>query len=334
MTTRIAFLSTAHIHTDAFIQRILSDELDARVEAIWDDDVERGQRYAEKSGARFAADIDAVLADESVDAVAICDANTRHLPLLEEAVPAGKPIFCEKPLATTVAEALRVKALLDEHGTPFCCGYFTPFSSKHQTVKAAVASGVFGKITHGFCRNSHHAAYGRWFDSEDLRWFTDPSLSGGGALMDMGSHAVHLLLHLLGPVSDVTATISNSSGVYPEVDDYGSIQMRFASGALGRAEASWIQHSSNSELELWGTEAALVFIENRAHVVKQGGEPVALAEAPARPDRMDRLVALARGDLSAEELADDLSASLNEVAVMEAAYRAHGSGERMLVVPV
>ncbi|MEM7624451.1 MAG: Gfo/Idh/MocA family oxidoreductase [Planctomycetota bacterium] len=331
MTAQIAFLSTAHIHTESFIEAFSGDGLDAEVAAIWDDTPPRGRKYAESCGARFVDDLNALVADDAIDGWVICDANTRHLPLLEKALPTGKPVFCEKPLVTSVADARRVAALLREHGTALCCGYFQPFFAANRAVKRAIDDGAFGQVTHAFFRNSHHAAYGRWFDSADLGWFVRPELSGGGALMDMGAHAVHLLCHLCGPVRDVWATTANVSGAYPAVDDYGTMQLTFASGAVGRAEASWVQHSSNSGLEIWGTDAALVFVEGRPAVVSQGGKPRRLPDAEARPDRMARLVAMIEGRLDPQEMADDLAACLDEVAIMSAAYASAASDRREVV---
>ena len=325
MSARIAFLSTAHIHTKSFIKNLTAGDLDASVYAVWDDTPSRGRAYADSADAVFVDDLDALLSDEKVDAFVICDANTRHLPLLEKALPIGKPVFCEKPLTTTVSDARRVAELVAEHKTPLCCGYFQPFFAEHRAVKRAIDAGVFGAVTHAFFRNSHHACYGRWFDSPELQWFVQPELSGGGALMDMGAHAVHLLRHLCGPAASVWATTTNVSGVYPDVDDYGTMQVTFKSGVIGRAEASWVQHSSNSGLELWGTEAALVFTGDGPAAVTENGEPKPLEPGDARPDRMARLIAMVEGRLDPAESAEDLAACLDEVAIMEAAYRAAAS---------
>ena len=328
MPHRLAFLSTAHIHTKSFLQQLSKDELDADVALIWDASAERGQRYAESCGARYVADLDAVLADDSIDGFVICDANTRHLPLLEKALPVGKPMFCEKPLTTSVADAARVAELLQEHDTPLCCGYFHCFTAGFDAVRRAAADGVFGRITHAFFRNSHHACYGRWFDSSDVAWFVDPAESGGGAMMDMGAHAVHLLRHLLGPAVDVQATLANGSGVYPEVDDYGVATFRFEGGALGRAEASWVQHNGvGGGLEIWGTESGLAWVNGKPAAVTAGGEPTLLPPGEAQPDRMHRLVAMLDGRIDAEALRADLRASLDEAVMMEAVYLSAASGK-------
>ena len=321
MTARIAFLSTAHIHTDGFIKHLASPEMDTTISLIWDDVPARGRQYAERAGAVFVEDLDALLADDRVDGLVICDANTRHTELLRKALPVGKPVFCEKPITTSLADAREIAQLIERHQTPLCSGYSSPFTAAGQAVKQAVDAGTFGRITHAFVRNSHHACYGRWFDSPDLQWFTQPELSGGGALMDMGAHAVHWLLRLCGPVTRVWADITNITSIYPAVDDYGVIHMNFANQTIGRAEASWIQHSSNSGLELWGTQAALTYIDGQPHAISSNQMPTPLPKANALPDRMARLLAIIQNRLDPAELKEDLDACLNEVAVMDAAYR-------------
>lgn len=79
------------------------------------------------ANAPFVADLDALLADPAVDGFVICAENTRHLPLLRKALPAGKPVFCEKPLVTNTGDLAEVKALLAQYPTTLFCGYFQPF---------------------------------------------------------------------------------------------------------------------------------------------------------------------------------------------------------------
>ena len=87
---KIAFISTAHIHTKGFIENILKATDGRKVAAVWDDVADRGRRYAEMAGAPFVADLPALLGDSSIDGFVICAENTRHLPLLRQVLPVGK----------------------------------------------------------------------------------------------------------------------------------------------------------------------------------------------------------------------------------------------------
>lgn len=324
---RLVFLSTAHIHTKSFIENVLKATDGRRVVAVWDDVPERGRRYAEMAGALFEADLATVLAREDAEGFAICAENTRHLPLLRAALPVGKPVFCEKPLVTNVTELAEVEALLAAHPASLFCGYFQPFGAELQSVARRLEEGAFGRVTQVRLRNAHHAAYGRWFDNPDLAWFTDPALAGGGAFMDMGTHAIHALISLLGEVTEVWAEVRNVSGVYPKCDDTGVAHLRFASGVSGTVEAGWAHTGAGNGLEvvgergaLWPTPQGYVIGAPKVEVV-----PLTL-DAPARPTRMDRLVAAIQGELTPVELAADLVATRAAVRVMSAAYASAASG--------
>ncbi|MGF1633392.1 MAG: Gfo/Idh/MocA family protein [Phycisphaerae bacterium] len=330
---KIAFVSTAHIHSRAFLKKIAATP-GLEPAGVWDDVPERGKAYADEFGTTFEPDLARLVGGEA-DAFVVCAENTRHLGVLEHVLPAGKPVLCEKPLATTLADARRIRQLADEHHTPLTSGYFQPFFGHHRAAMDAMAAGRLGKVTNLFFRNAHHAAFGRWFDNPDLAWFTKPDLAGGGAMLDLGTHAVHLLLHVAAAAGSrrcthVRADMANLAGVYPDVEDWGVIEMTFDDGRRARVESAWIATTPGTGLEAWGTDAGLQVRHvdaNQVPVLTRPGkpdEPLDLAEA--RPDRIDRLAAMARGQLPADELADDLAACLQAVAVMEAAYRSAAAG--------
>ena len=284
----------------------------------------RGQNFANEYSADFSADLDAVINRNDVDGFIICAENTRHLPLLEAAIPTKKPIFCEKPFTTTVDDALKAVSLIKEHGTTVHMGYFQPFSAEMQGVIKHVNSGALGNLTHARYRNAHHAAYGHWFDSEELAWFHNPELAGGGAFMDMGTHAVHLMRTILGPVTEVLATISNVAGIYPDVDDNGVALFRFANGVVATVEGSWVQTGGQRALEVVGSEATLFPIEGRGFVTqKPREEPEDISTGTERPTRVDRLVAAINAELTQEELDADLACAVDAVAIMEACYKSN-----------
>lgn len=332
--TNLAVLSTAHIHTKGFLDNLATATDGRRVYAIWDDVTERGQRYATQYKAAFLPNLDKLVRDKKVDGFLICAENTRHLPLLKKVLPAGKPVFCEKPLTTRVKDAQRVAALLRKHPTTLFCGYFQPFSGTMQAVAQLLATGTLGKVTRVRFRNAHHAAYGHWFDHPDLEWFANPEMAGGGAFMDMGTHAVHLLRTLFGPVAEVWATIRNESGIYAATDDYGVAHLRFASGVLGTVEAAWTQTGGIGGLEIVGSAKTLWRSGKDYLVGGPNGPAVEVTPSAEKPTRVDRLVAAIRGEVAPAELKADLSAIFDSVAIMEAAYASSKAGRWIRVKKV
>jgi predicted dehydrogenase len=330
---RIAILSTAHVHTRGFLDNLTKSTDGRCIHAIWDDVEDRGRRYAEQYHATFTPNLRRLLRDRNVDGFLICAENTRHLPLLKKALAVGKPVFCEKPLTTSVKDARKVTALLKQNPTRLCCGYFQPFSGTMQAVAKMVSDNAFGAITRVKFRNAHHAAYGRWFDKPDVQWFHDPKLSGGGAFMDMGTHAVHLLRTLFGPVAEVWATVRNESGIYPACDDFGVAHFRFQSGVFGTVEAAWTQTGGIGGLEIVGSAQSLWHTGKEYVTGSPKDSPLPVAPLTDRPKTVDRLVAVIRGEVSEAELQVDLAAILDSVAIMEAAYKSARTGKWVKVSP-
>ncbi len=326
---RIAVISTAHIHTRNFLKQ-LSEISEAEVAVIWDDDLDRGARYAQEFNAPLQPDLEVALNDPTLAGFLVCTENTKHLALLERIIPLGKAIFCEKPIATTTEDAQRIKTLLSHHKTPFHTGYFMPFDGARQAVLTLLAENSLGTVTHVRFRNEHHAAYGGWFNHTDLKWFFDPKLAGGGAFMDLGSHAIHLLITLFGPIVRVNARISNLSGIYSPIDDHGIAFLEFKSGIFGVAEASWIFQGGPGGLEIQGTKAS--YFQQMIYV--PGNDPAPVSPTFALPTRIDRLLDVLDGKVTLETLATDLDNSLHEVAVMEACYRSQTSGTWENVTPL
>ncbi|GDY13175.1 hypothetical protein LBMAG53_20530 [Planctomycetota bacterium] len=323
MPINIAVISTAHIHTKSFLENLGKGADSRAAYVIWDDVADRGKRYAEQFKSRFEPNLATVLADPQVHGFLICAENTRHLPLLERLIPCGKPIFCEKPLATTASDIAAIRRLIAATPAPLFCGYFQPFGGRNRAVARMLAQGELGKVTHVRFRNAHHAAYGRWFDNPDLAWFTKPELSGGGAFMDMGTHAVHLLRSLFGPVRRVSATIANTCGAYPAVDDWGIAQLDFVSGVRGTVEAAWVQQGGPGGLEINGSGGAVWEWPGIGLVTGKPGSAVQTVNAlDEQPKQVDRLVAIIQGKIAENDLRADLEACMDSVLIMEACYRA------------
>jgi predicted dehydrogenase len=326
----IAFISTAHIHTKSFIEEILKGRDHRKVAAVWDDVAERGERYAKMADAPFVPDLAKLLSDPKIDGFIICAENTRHLPLLKQVLPVGKPVFCEKPLVTNVVDLQEVRALQTKFKTPLFCGYFQPFGGQIQAILKLINEGAVGKITRIRYRNAHHAAYGRWFDNPDLAWFYDPALAGGGAFMDMGTHALHLVRTLFGPVKEAWAEIGNHAGIYPAVDDYGIAQLRFASGVLGTVEAAWTQTGGIGGLEVTGSEKT-IWNTKDGYVIGTGQANEPIKPIEALPTRVDRLIAVIQGKIDAATLQADLEAIYDTVAIISAAYDSAEKGSWVTV---
>src|SRR5512141_1384553 len=119
----------------------------ARVAAVYDLDQDRARQVAGRCGqARVSADPETLINDPHVDAVLVASPDEAHARLTLACLQAGKPILSEKPLATTVDEAVRVlEAEVSVGQRLVSVGYMRRFDPQHMAVKAAVADGALGR---------------------------------------------------------------------------------------------------------------------------------------------------------------------------------------------
>ena len=326
---KIALLSGAHSHTAGYLKQIREDPA-LELVAVWDDMAARGQQVAEDMGCVFVPVLDDVLGRGDLDATVVCADNAGHRPLLEASCRAGIDVFCEKPMALSVADADSMLATVRDTDCLAVFGYMQPFTGAAMAARKLLADGALGTVTQLRFRNAHHAAYGHWFDSPERQWFTQPEKSGGGAFLDMGTHAVHFVRTLFGPVTAVSAVIANKSGVYPDVDDFGIALLEFESGATGVIEASWVFTAGPRGLEAVGS-AGWLALEGGLELTPftdKAGEPAAVPDAEPEPARLSRLIALKDGSLDRSAMEADLVCCRDAVAIMAAAYEAARTGTR------
>ena len=204
-----------------------------------------------------------------VDVVHVCTPNAAHRDAVVAALDAGKHVYCEKPLARTVAEAEDMVAAADRagRGVRHQMTFQNRFLPATLRAKELMAEGFVGRLF------SYRAAYlhpGYIEASRPMSWRTDAAASGGGALFDLGSHAIDLMRHLAGEIESVSARCHtfiterrrpDGTSDNVSVDDLALLQVQLANGALGTLEASRMASGTNDELrfEIHGDAGALRF---------------------------------------------------------------------------
>jgi predicted dehydrogenase len=198
---------------------------------------------------RYAA-LDDMLLDRSVDAVVIATPNNLHAPLAIAALNAGLHVMVEKPMAMNAAEAEAMSEAGQNSGAQLMVAHCWRFDGETLWLKAQVESGRLGRII----RTKGYGVHSNWGPAG---WFTQRRLAGGGALADMGIHAVDTARFLTGdpqPVS-VYARIGTYYKDY-DVDDTGVILINWDNGVTSYIESGWWQpHMDGPEAatQLYGT---------------------------------------------------------------------------------
>lgn len=208
---------------------ILERDERVKIVAIHDVVVERAQQLARKHDATVAATTLEVL--ELADAVFITTPNTRHVPLTLAAIEAGKHIFCEKPLATTTADAENVFEKAQQSDRVFQVGHNRRFAPVYANLKQLLSG------TH-----QPHSAHVKMNRGELLKpeWTGDPAITGG-FLYETPIHMFDMMRFLFGEIETLHAL--GSTHEYKEIDDF-SVLLKFASGMHATlataADASWL----------------------------------------------------------------------------------------------
>ncbi len=222
---------------------------------------------AEIGCAFHTADYRELLAREDIDAVDICTPNNSHHEIALAAAAAGKHIYCEKPLAMTVAEAVVMAQAVERAGVKSQVTFNFRFFPALARARQLMDEGFVGRVF-SFRGRYHRSSY---IDSaKPMSWRLRREITGGGALFDLGSHILDLLYFLLGDFAAVNATLDTlirqrplspgSAETAPvDVDDIAFVHARLPEGALGTVEISRMGTGATNDLclEIFGDQGAL-----------------------------------------------------------------------------
>lgn len=258
---RVGMISWAHVHAE-FRAKALSEIPGARIVAIADDNEDRGRSAAKRFAVgTFCRDWRDLIARDDVDVVMVHSENSRHVDQIVATAAAGKHVFCEKPVATRVADAVKMVRAVEAAGVDGTAAFVSRFSKEASRAKAVVDSGILGKLIN---LRSHIglAGIGEIGCPPDMAaWMEDGQLGGGGAWIDEGSHAIDLMRWVAGDVARVAAMAANRAKRRLAVEDIAVAILTFAGGALGEVATAWsmaVEIGMRNHLEIYGTEGTLI----------------------------------------------------------------------------
>ena len=198
--------------------------------------IDAAQAFAEKYSIKEATDDVSTLFDrDDIDAAVIGTPNKFHAPFAISFLNQGKDVFLEKPMAMNAEEGLLIKKAADANNQLVMVGHMWRFDNDVNFVKNTVDSGQLGKIV----KTKGYGIHENWGPAG---WFSQKELAGGGALADMGVHAIDTVRYILGdpkPVK-VYAKIGTHYGNY-DVDDSGIVMISWDNGTESIIESGWWQ---------------------------------------------------------------------------------------------
>jgi len=294
---------------------------DAEIAAVVDTAAERADSMAAALGAQAFRDLSAALAAVQVDAVDVCTPPAFHAQPVQTALAAGKHVICEKPLSAEPESAWAMVAAAEQSArllmTAFCHRFHPPVAR----LQELIAEGAMGRI----CMFRNRFA-GPFAGIEDV-WFSDPTVSGGGCLMDTSVHSVDLFRFLVGEVARVEAAcLQVNTNLKPGAEDTASMLLVSDDGAMGYIEASWTLPGALNVIEVYGTKGvAFVHYWDGFQSRHKLDGMEAFAPLPEEGDRfvgeLSHFAAAVRGEVPLAVTGRD---GLRAVEVIHDAYHAAG----------
>ncbi len=254
---RVAMLSFWHVHARDYARQAIQNP-HTEIVAAWDEEPARGRAQAETLGVKFYEDLAELLAQPDIDGVIVDTPTNLHHTVMIAAARAGKHIFTEKVISSTLHECNEIMTAIEQASIRLTVSLPRLNAGYTLAIKDILDRKLLGELTLVRTRLSHNGAV-RGENGEG--WlpahFFNPVQCGGGALIDLGCHPMYLARLFLGLPESVSASYGYVTG--REVEDNAVATLRYPNGALGVVEAGFVNRFSPFTIEVHGTEGSLLY---------------------------------------------------------------------------
>jgi myo-inositol 2-dehydrogenase / D-chiro-inositol 1-dehydrogenase len=210
--------------------RAYTEVEDVEVVAVADPRVAKAEQLASTVSATACRDLDDVL-ELGPDVISVCTPPRTHADLTVRSIEAGRHVLCEKPVALTLADALRIQHAAETSDRVVMIGHVSRFEPDHRAAQELVAAGHVGEVA--MMVHSMTTSLPGWSEGG---WLARPEESGG-PLLDLSAHSFDYLAWVIGSPAVRVHAVAADSPVGPAT--YGMATVRYANGAMGQVEASW-----------------------------------------------------------------------------------------------
>ena len=264
------FMGKAHVFGFATAQRVFNLPVNFHLEMVADASDALAREACKALGFKqHTASWQALIENPEISLINITAPNALHKEIALAAIAAGKHVYCEKPLAPSAKDALEMTCAAEQANIKTQVGFNYLTNPMFALAKEMIEAGELGDI---YSYRGVHA--------EDYMASPDAPVSfrhdkiGGGALADIGSHALTTAEFMLGPIAQVNGHCKtlipkrpDANGVMHdiEVDDISHVFLEFASGISGTIEANWCAtgRTMQHDFEIYGSKGALFFSQER-----------------------------------------------------------------------
>ena len=340
---RVVIVGLVHDHARGFIGP-LSKNTNVQLVGISEPDTALAAHYETEfhlDHKLFYTDMDKMLDQLHPDAVLVYTDIADHRKVIEDAAKRGINSMVEKPLATTMADAIAIRAAAREHHVQVLVNYETTwYSSNAEAIREADADKL-GPIRRVVVHDGHEGPKEIGVSPTFLSWLTDPEKNGAGAMFDFGCYGADLmtvLMHSETPLSVTAVALTDKPETYPKVEDDATIIVRYAK-AQAVLQPSWDWTFSRKDMEVYGTKGYLIteaadHIRARYVPEKTESEINVPPLVPAQQNSLDYLAAVLRGQVKAEHDLSSLDTNMIVMQILTAARESAKTGRTIVLKPL
>ncbi len=233
----------------------------SQVVAVMSRSEEKARHYAERHRVRrWYTDAQELIDDPDVNAVYIATPPSSHATFAIMAMKAGKPVYIEKPLASSYNDCIRINRVSEQTGVPCFVAYYRRYLPYFQKVKEIIRSGQIGNVVNVQVRFSVPPRDLDYGSGKDMPWRLQPDIAGGGYFYDLAPHQIDLLQDIFGVITRAHGYPANRAHIY-DAEDTVSACFYFESGIPGSGSWCFVGHESAKEdrIEVIGDKGSLLF---------------------------------------------------------------------------
>ena len=327
---KIAIVGLLHSHVWGHIGKMIKGE-PARLVGIVETEPELIAE-AKKRGAEapFYSSIAKMLDETKPDIVWSFVENNRHLEVVQACAPRKVHVMFEKPLASTYADAVKIRDLAKKHGIHVMTNYQMAWWASNYTAKEQADSGALGKVYRLRGIVGHGGPGGATgLNKYFFGWLTDPVKNGAGALMDFGCYnALWSLMYLGRPDSVYATTNQLRPAEFPRVEDNSAMILNYKNG-VGVFEGSWDLPRSFQDLEVFGREGSLYMQNGKVELRKGRGQAEELKIKPLAPENAEPIAFMVNTIRTGKPIEGMVGLDLNlgVIEIIDAAKKSAATGQ-------
>ena len=340
---RVAIVGLVHGHVKGFLSALPGNE-SATLVAIVEPQESLAKEYASNYRLDFKlfyTDIERMVTEQHPDAVLVYTTIEDHRKVVEIVARHGVSSMVEKPLSTTLEDAIAIRSIARKQHVQVLVNYETTWYPSNHEAFAEAEQGKLGDIRKVVVHDGHEGPKEIGVGPEWLPWLTDPKENGAGALFDFGCYGADLmtvLMHGQAPISVTAVAQSDKPEIYSKVDDDATIILRYPK-AQAVLMPSWNWSFARKDLEVYGNGGYAITIgPDRLRVRYHGQDAESQTTAPplskSESDSLNYLASVLHGHVHPDDDLSSLDTNMVVMQILDAGRVSSQTGRTVSIAPL